>query len=426
MTATTSHGNPALRWGGLVLVAIAALWGLDRLRQAPPAPELHVWADSPYSARSIARTYAEALSDADAEIATAAAEVAAFPDQWLRHETLALHYLARAQLSGSYDDYATADAALNRAFELAPKGAGPHMVRARLDFAMHRLPGADRALAAIEAYAVPPVPAEQADIDAMRGDIRFYSGRMDEALALYDRADRVAPGITLFRRAIHAARTGGVERADRLFARAIAAAPAASPQLRAYLELQRGILDLDRRRLDDAMAHFRAADGFFPGHWLIEEHIAEVLTLQGRDEAAERLYRDIVRRTGHPEFIDALAAIAERRGDSAAAQRLHAEAGAKWARRLQQFPEAAYGHAIDHCIAIHDTACQLRLAEQNYQARPFGEAGIALAEALNANGRTVDARAIIERVKASGWRTPELDRVAADIAVATAADMTPS
>jgi tetratricopeptide (TPR) repeat protein len=412
MTAITSGG---LRWSLLALLAIAALWGLDQLRRAPPTPEVHVWADTPHSARGIARTYAEAIEDADAEIAAATAEVAAFPDQWLRHETLALHHLARAQLSGSYDDYAAADAALNTAFKLAPPGAGPHMVRARLDFAMHRLAGSDRALAAIEAYAVPPVPGEQAEIDAMRGDIRFYQGRMAESLALYDRADRAAPGVSLFRRAIHAARTGGVDRADALFGRVIATTPGASSQLRAYLELQRGILDLDRRRLDDAMAHFRAADGFFPGHWLIEEHIAEVLTLQGDDAAAEPIYRAIVARTGHPEFIDALAAIAERRGDTGAAQQLHATAGAGWARRLQQFPEAAYGHAIDHCVAIHDAACELRLAEANYRARPFGEAAIALAHAYLANGRTADARALIDRTRATSWRSPDLDRVAAAI-----------
>jgi tetratricopeptide (TPR) repeat protein len=419
MIATRSATSPAVRWALLVLLAIAALWGFDRLRQPSPTPGVHVWADSPYSARSIARTYAEAIADADAAIADAAADTKAFPDRWLGYETLGAHTLRRAQLSGSYDDYAAADAALNRAFALAPAGAGPHMVRARLDFAMHRLMTADQALAAIEAYAVPPVPTEQAEIDAMRGDIRFYSGAMDQALALYDRADRAAPGITLFRRAIHAARTGGVDRADKLFARAIAAAPAAPPQSRAYLELQRGILDLDRRRLDDAMGHFRAADGFFPGHWLIEEHIAEVLTLQGRDRDAEPIYRAIIQRTGHPEFIDALAAIAERRGDRAEAARLHAQAGALWARRLQQFPEAAYGHAIDHCIAIHDAACELRLAERNHQARPFGEAQIALARALLANGRTAEARAMIDKVRASPWRSADLDSVASAIDAAS-------
>jgi tetratricopeptide (TPR) repeat protein len=419
MTTATTGPGAVLRWGVLALLAIAALWGIDRLRRAPPTPEVHVWADSPYSARSIARNYAEAIADTDAEIAAAVAGTKAFPDRWLGFETLAIHYLRRAQLSGAYDDYAAADVALNTAFKLAPVGAGPHMVRARLDFAMHRLPAADQALAAVEAYAVPPAPAEQAEIDAIRGDIRFYSGAMDESLALYDRADRASPGLTLFRRAIHAARTGGVDRADALFVQAAKAAPAATPQLRAYLELQRGILDLDRRRLDDAMAHFRKADGIFPGNWLIEEHIAEVLTLQGNDAAAEPLYRGIVKRTGHPEFIDALAGIAERRGDAATAKRQYAEAGAVWAARLRQFPEAAYGHAIDHCIAIHDPACQLRFAEKNYQARPFGEAGIALARALLANGRTTEARMLVEQLRASSWRSRDLDEAAAVVAAAS-------
>jgi tetratricopeptide (TPR) repeat protein len=192
-----------------------------------------------------------------------------------------------------------------------------------------------------------------------------------------------------------------------------------SPQTRAYLQLQRGIVQLDRGRLADALAHFRAADRLFPGRWLIEEHIAEVLTRQGKTSEAEALYRDIVRRTGHPEFIDALAGIAQARGDTASAARLYAQSWALWARRLKQFPEATYGHAVDHCIAKRDWPCALDLAQKNHQARPFGETKIALARALLGSGRISEARALIETVRASPWRTNDLQRAAAEITAAS-------
>lgn len=400
------------------MLAVAALWAIERLvsDRKPAAP---VFADSPYSGRGPPRSYPEALQRADVAIGNAREAAGRAPDQWLMHEILASELLARAQLSGSYDEYAAAERALDDAFKVAVAGSGPHMMRAGLDFSMHRLAGAERQLAAMDRYVVPPDAGDRAEMAGMRGDIAFYRGDYHRALALYDAADALVPGAASFRRAIHAARTGDADRADAFFATAERNYRSPTPQTRSYLELQRGILDLDRGRLDAAMDHFREADRLFPGRWLVEEHIAEVLELQGKTAEAEKLYRDIVRRTGNPEFIDALAAIAAARGDTAEARRLFDQSGAIWARRIEQFPEAAYGHAIEHCVARQDWPCALRLAEKNHAARPFGEAKVALARALLRNDRTAEARTAIEAVLASPWRTAALHRTAADIYTAS-------
>ncbi|WP_353217272.1 hypothetical protein, partial [Sandarakinorhabdus sp.] len=401
--------------------AVAVLWAaesvINREPAPPPAtvPTVHIWEDSPYSAVSFGRSHAQALKLADDGIVNARAAADAGRDQWLMHELLAGQYLMRAQLTGSYDDYANAQRALKAAFKVAVPKSGPHMMHAKLDFSMHRLADAETMLAAMDQYFMKPAPPQQAEMAAMRGDIAFYRGDYQAALALYDRADALSPGMAIFNRAIHAARTGAADQADALFAQAIADLQPPMPQVRAYLELQRGILDLDRGRLDDALVHFRDGDRIFPGHWLIEEHIAEVLTLQGKTSEAEALYRDIVRRTGHPEFLDALAGIAEKRGDVLAAKQLYAQAWAIWQQRIGQFPQAAYGHAIDHCVAKGDWPCALQFAEKNHAARPFGEAKVALARALLGNGRNAQARAMIETVLASPWRSADLHRVAADI-----------
>ncbi|MFZ4688802.1 MAG: hypothetical protein ACOYLS_06170 [Polymorphobacter sp.] len=416
MTAAVTARRPAaLKWGVVAVLAIAALWTIDRLASGDHAPSAQAWQDSPYSGRGPPRSYAEAITAADVAIANARTAATAGSDQWLMHEILAGNYLARAQLSGSYDDYAAAERALDNAFKVAVAGSGPHLMRASLDFSMHRLAGAERQLAAVDRYAVRPEPGDLAEMAAMRGDIAFYRGQLPDALKHYDEADALVPGAASFRRAIYAARTGDSDRADAYFARAERDYRSPTPQTRSYLELQRGILDLDRGRLGDAMAHFRRADSLFPGRWLTQEHIAEVLTLQGKTAEAETLYRDIVRRTGNPEFMDALAAIAEARGDKAEARRLYNQATAIWTRRLQQFPEAAYGHAIDHCIAMRDWACALRMAQANDAARPYGDSKVALARALLGSGRPAEARAVIESVLATAWRTAKLHRTAADI-----------
>lgn len=408
-----------LKWVMLALLALAALWAMDRWLNSDPAPTARTWPDSPYSGSAPPSSYPEAMQRADVGIVNAQKAAGAASDQWLMHEILASELLSRAQLSGSYEDYAAAERALADAFKVAVKGSGPHMMQASLDFSMHRLAKAESQLAAIDGYAVPPDPGDRAEIAAMRGDIAFYSGDYQGALVKYDEADALVPGAASFRRAIHAARTGSIDQADAYFAEAERAYRSPTRQTKGYMALQRGILDLDRGRLDDAMAHFKEADQIFPGRWLIEEHIAEVLNLQGKTRESEKLYRDIVRRTGHPEFIDALAGIAEARGDKAAAKRLYDQAWSIWTRRLKLFPQATYGHAIDHCVARRDWPCALQLAQKNHEARPYGEAKIALAAAMLGNGRVAEARAMIETVLASRWRTADLHSIAADIYTAS-------
>lgn len=407
------------RWVLVALLGIGAIWTVSRLAAAPEGPTRRTWPDTPYSTDGLTRSYDEAMARAKVAVANASAAAASAPDQWLMHEILASEYLAKAQLSGSYDDYAAAERALRDAFKVAVTGSGPHMVRASLEFTMHRLAGAEQQLDAIDRYVVPPDRGERAEIAAMRGDIAFYRGQYSQALAHYDMADALVPNAASFRRAIHAARTGNPDRALTYFTQAENAYRSPTPQTRAYFALQRGIVQLDRGKLNEAMEHFRNADRLFPGRWLIEEHIAEVLTLQGKKTEAEALYRDIIRRTGHPEFIDALASIAAAKGEPATAARLYAQSSAIWARRLKQFPEATYGHAIDHCVAKKDWPCALQLAQKNHQARPFGEAKIALARALLRSGQISQARAMIETVLASPWRTTDLHRAATEIYTAS-------
>lgn len=269
---TVVVARPMLKWGAATIAAIGLLWAAEAAfnrKQAlapapPPAPTVHVWEDSRYSAVSFGRSYAQALKLVDAGIVNARAAADAGRDQWLMHELLAGQYLMRAQLTGSYDDYVGADAALIAAFKVAVPKSGPHMMHAKLDFSMHRLAAAEAKLAAMDQYFMKPAQPQQAEMAAMRGDIAFYSGQYPAALALYDRADALAPGTATFNRAIYALRTGAADQADALFARAITDLQPPMPQVRAYLDLQRGILDLERGRLDDALVHSRDGARIFP------------------------------------------------------------------------------------------------------------------------------------------------------------------
>jgi tetratricopeptide (TPR) repeat protein len=406
-----------VRWlSALLLLLAAAAVALSALE-----PQLRTSAQAsprrPGLPEGVARSYAQALAQADAEVAGAQALAAGRTSEWLVLEGLARRLAARARLTGSFDDYAAAQAVLDRAFAVAAPGAGPHLAQASLHFSLHRLDAAERQLDLIDRYAVPPDLSERVEALALRGDIAFYRGDYASAARLYREAEALEPGADAlaYRWGVFHAHTGRSDLAAEQFDRAIRAARTPLPQHRANVELQKGIMFLERGRLDEAMARFREADAIFPGHWLVEEHIAEVLALTGRTGEAERLYGDIVRRTGHPEFMDQLAALARRRGDAQAAQAWTARAGAEWERRLKLLPEAAYGHALDHYLAAGDPQRALGIARANLAARPHGEAQVALAEALLAAGQPQAARDTVAEVLRSRWRTPDTHAVAARV-----------
>lgn len=406
------------RWLVLLALAGAGFVGLEQALQpdaVPPLPPVaapFAQTDMMTAPAGIARTYPEAFAKANLAVTSADERARDRGDEWLILETLANAYMNRGRLSGSYDDYAAAQAALARAFAVADAGAGPHLTQAALDLSMHRLAGAEAMLAAIDGYAILDA-GDRAETLLMRGDIAFYRGDYAGARRRYAEARAVDPAAhDDFRWAVYHSKTGDIGRARRFFDRAEATAVRPTPQVRANLELQRGVLELDRGRYREALAHFRRADATFPGWWLIEEHIAEVAALTGDGAGAERRYRDIVRRTRNPEFMDALAALARRRGDVLAADAWTRRARPLWERRLAQFPEAAYAHAIGHFAAAGDTVRALGLARRNAAARPYGEAQTELAAALVAAGRPGEARRVVDAVLKTPWRTAALAKVA--------------
>jgi tetratricopeptide (TPR) repeat protein len=409
------------RWLLLFAGALVALLAIERVADRDARMERAARDEQALGGilAGIPASYKQSLARIDLGLEGARARAAAYDGEWLMHERVALRYLERARLTGSFDDYAASRAALDRAFAVARPGTGPHATRAALEFTMHRLAAAERQLDLIDGYAVPPYGSERAEHQAMRGDIAFYRGDYAGALAAYDAADATEGGASDFRRGVYHMRTGRFDLAEEYYDRAERGARSPPPQFRAFMELQRGILDLERGRWDPALAHFTKADAIYPGYWLIEEHIAEVQTLKGDLDRAEVRYRDIVRRTAHPEFMDALPGIETRRGNRGMEMAWRGRAAAAWRKRLRQFPEAAYGHALDHCVQKGDWACALDLARRNHAARPYGEARIMLARALLHNGRGQEARRNIEAVLASPWRTAALHSAAAEIFAST-------
>ena len=176
----------------------------------------------------------------------------------------------------------------------------------------------------------------------------------------------------------------------------------------AWTHLQLGLMDLDRGRYEEALAHYRDADTVVPGYWLVHEHIAEV-TLLLRDRAlAAAIYDKVIEDThGSPEFLDARAEMLREDGDEPGAAALIARAREAYEARLARFPEATYGHALDHFLTFGPVDRAVDLAEKNHALRPNGEAKTKLIQAWMQAGKKAEAAVLADELAASSWRTAE-------------------
>jgi tetratricopeptide (TPR) repeat protein len=362
-----------------------------------------------------ASAFTSALADIDTEAAAVRARAEAQPKGWIVLEKLANLYLRRARLSGSYDDYAAAQEALKQAFERAPEGAGPVLTRAALDFTLHRLDPIEADLAAYETILAMD-GGTRAHIAGIRGDVAFQRGQYQQARELFDAAlalDREPPLLSKLAHWHWSA--GELDEAERLYLEALGLMPPTALESRAWVHLQLGLMDLGRGRYDDAFAHYRDGTQILGGWWLLEEHIAEIAALKGMDAYALELYDDIIERTGKGEFLDAKAGLLARAGDQAGAQAAIEQAAKVFEAELVRFPEASYGHALDHYLEFGPPERALELATANHQLRPGVPAMISLAQARLGMNDVAGAREIIDQALATTWVSAELSWVASQI-----------
>jgi tetratricopeptide (TPR) repeat protein len=335
-------------------------------------------------------------------------------------------YLTRARLSGDYDDYATAEAMVDKGFavsvstDLGPHTSnlesGPFMTRARLNYTLHRLDRIDPDFAR-ESRMPTRDGKEIYARDMFAANLAFQRGQYDEAEKLYvSLVDRMPAMSALASLALYRWKAGQFDEADVLYRRALDVYDGNETEPEAWLHLQLGLMDLDRGRYDEALAHYREGEALIVGYWLLEEHIAEILTLQGKTDEAKAMYLAIVERTGNPEFMDALAEIHQAAGETEQAAEWIAKADAKFAAQLERFPEAAYGHALEHYLAHgDDPAKALDMARKNHALRPNTDAKRFLAEALLAAGNTAEAKTIIDQALATPMRSADLHATAAAV-----------
>lgn len=326
---------------------------------------------------------------------------------YVRWDHLAQAYIDRGRMSGDYRDYQRADEALTRSFGLAPPGAGPFLRSAVFNATMHRIARLQADLVSLESVVLMS-PGDRETIASLRADAAFYSGRYDEARELY--AAQLAAGrnvASLVAMAQLEWRTGRFDAAGLLLDEA--AALDEGDSMRAWALSARAMMERDRGRLEAALTAIRASRALAPEDPHLEQLFAEILEARGNDAAALERYQAIAARTESPQAMDGAARILRAQGDDIAADELVTAARQAYEAQIALFPEAAYGHAIDHWLRLEeDVARTVEIAEGNAEARPYGEARTKLAMAYVLAGRDDDAARELDEIIASGWSSAEV------------------
>lgn len=361
------------------------------------------------------RSFESELADADRRIDGMRRVAEGNPRSPAAWERLAGAYLARARLTGDYDDYAKAEELIDTAFSIEER-YGPWMARARLNYTLHRLDRVDADFEKHRSHPHKDDAAKAADL-AFAANLAVQRGNYDDAVPLFEQslaAKRTFSNLSAF--AVNKWKTGDFDGAQILFQEALATYRALPREPVAWTHLQLGLMDLDRGRYDEALAHYRDAESQMQGWWLVEEHIAEILTLTGKTEDAKTLYLDIIDRTGNPEFMDALAGILLEEGKEAEAKPFVERADQRYQELLARYPEAAYGHALEHYLEHGESPQQaLEMAKKNHALRPNAEAKILLARAHLAAGNAREAEKVIARALGTPWATADLHSTAAEV-----------
>jgi tetratricopeptide (TPR) repeat protein len=310
----------------------------------------------------------------------------------------------RAMLSSNPEDSRAAESAIGRAIgEIGPL-VELYLLKANLDFKLHRMEEAERDLAALKRF------AGNAQIVALKAGIAFQRGEYEEAKKGYRLALEKNPTWDNFvRLAYWESKFGDMDHADKLYAQAENEISAKEMRPYAWVELERGFLELNRGRYQKATAHYDQADKAYSGYWLAEEHRAELLGAERKFDQAVALYRKVIARAPRPEFQQALGDLFMFMGKPDQAKPWHNAALAGYLDSAARGEVHYYHHLAGfYADARQDGAEAVKWARKDIELRQNFLTQDALAWALYRDGQFAAALETMEKALASGVKDPHL------------------
>jgi tetratricopeptide (TPR) repeat protein len=320
------------------------------------------------------------------------------------------HY-QKTSISGDLAALAAVIRTIDDAIKLLSNPGDLYLLKAHAAFKLHRLADVDAALRAV------PSVYESDEGRLIRADLDFQHGHYQAAETAYvDVLQRERSWGALARLAHLRSKMGDVPGADALYEEAQDQLTAKEMRAYAWLEVQRGFLDFDGGRHGEAQLHYRRADTAYPGYWLVDEHIAELLGAEGRYEEAAAIFERVVSTIERPDLEQAIGELYELAGQSEPAVYWKERALTAYLQSERRGEVHFYHHLVDYYTDVaEDGAEAIKWAHKDLQLRKNFATRAAFAWSLYRDGQFGDAVRWIDRALASGVVDPRLYFWAAEI-----------
>ena len=314
----------------------------------------------------------------------------------------------RASLTGNLDALGDADATLDHAIHhLGPSG-DLYFLKANIHFKLHRLNDVEQDLQ-LGRDLLLSTPGR-----ALKADLDFQNGRYQDAHEEYEALiEEERTWDALSRLAYLHFKMGDLETADRLYDEAADELTAKEMRHYSWLELQRGVLDLSRGQYEKARNHYERADRAYSGHWLVQEHMAELAGAEENFDEAERLYRDVVERVPRPDFQQALGELYLTLGKPTQATAYLNQAREGFLKSAERGEVHYYHHLADFYADVEENGPEaVKWATKDLELRRNFSTLAALAWALYRAEQFPEALELMNEALSSGAKDARLFRTA--------------
>ena len=229
-------------------------------------------------------------------------------------------------------------------------------------------------------------------------------GHYREACAGYERLVLEEPSWDNLARLAHLrSKMGDIEAADQLYAEAEDNLTAKQMRSYAWVELQRGLLDVERGNYREAEEHYRHADSGYSGYWLVQEHRAALFAASGALEQATEMYDELAHRVPKPELAQALGKLYSLRCDEQRSKLWYRKAELAFLESARAGDVHYYHHLSDlYLQGIDCPPDALYWARKDWELRDNYSTQSVLALALLRNGQVEEAATLIDRAIQSG------------------------
>jgi tetratricopeptide (TPR) repeat protein len=358
-----------------------------------------------------ATDFAIELAGIDKEIASLRDTAFAAPIDSEKATRFIYRLYQRASLTGNLKGFAEVETAIKRILHYIRRPADLYFLQANIAFKLHRLEDVKEILEmSRELRDSLPGRVLQADLD-------FQEGRYEDASKGYEsiiQDDQTWDGLA--RLAHLKSKMGDAAVAEQLYIEAEDELTAKQMRHYAWVELQRGLIDLSHGRYEAAHAHYQQADRAYSGYWLVAEHLAELLGAQGRFDEAAALYQQVIGRLPRPEFQQALGELFTFMGKPEQAQPWLEAARAAYLESAQLGEVHYYHHLADFYADVREEGAEaVKWARQDIELRKNSWTMAALAWALYRNGQLAEALDTMERALAAGAGDAQMFFKAAEI-----------